>query len=158
MEVSMTKPKESKRKAESRSSAPEVSAPEPTKTSDSKADAPSSGGRTMEDIRRSLATSAEPVKRTRGKSEEKSTKKSKSTVHDAPRKGARDTPPPSSSSLAPPPVPTIPDAILYFMSLLPHAMTYDGPPIPPEAIFECLARSRLPLLPDARKAVAKRRP
>ena len=158
MEVSMARPKESKRKAESRSSASEVSAPEPTKTSDSKADAPSSGGRTMEDIRRSLATSADPVKRTRGKSEEKSTKKSKSTVHDAPRKGARDTPPPSSSSLAPPPVPTIPDAILYFISLLPHAMTYDGPPIPPEAIFECLARSRLPLLPDARKAVAKRRP
>ena len=143
----MARPKESKRKAESRSSASEVSAPELTKTSDSKADAPSSGGRTMEDIRRSLATSAEPVKRTRGKSEEKSTKKSKSAAHDAPRKGARDTPPPSSSSsLAPPPVPTIPDAILYFMSLLPHAMTYDGPPIPPEAIFECLARSRLCLL------------
>ena len=156
MEVPMKRSKDSKRKAEARSSAPEELVPDPTKTNDSKADAPSGGGgRTMEDIRRSLATSAEPVKRTRGKAEEKSAKKSKSAVNDASRKGVRDTPPPP---LGPPPVPMIPDAILYFMSLLPHAMTYDGPPIPPEAIFDCLARSRLPLLPDARKAVGKRRP
>ena len=114
-----------------------------------------SGRQTMEDIRRSLtSTASDPVKRTRGKNEtDKLAKKARGgpDAQSHTRKGgSRDTPPPP---------PMIPDAILYFMSLLPNAYTYDGPPIPPEAITECLLRSSLPVMPlcaDVRK-VGKRR-
>ncbi|CCU98863.1 unnamed protein product [Malassezia sympodialis ATCC 42132] len=85
------------------------------KASQNKAPAPEpapkveTGGRqSMEEIRRALATSSEPVKRTRPKAEpEKSSKKRKDTaVSEAARRPARDTPPP---------VPVLPDAVMYFM-------------------------------------------
>ena len=85
------------------------------KASQNKAPAPEpapkveTGGRqSMEEIRRALATSSEPVKRTRPKAEpEKTSKKRKDTaVSEAARRPARDTPPP---------VPVLPDAVMYFM-------------------------------------------
>jgi len=67
------------------------------------------GGRqSMEEIRRALATSSEPVKRTRPKAEaEKTNKKRKETAaSEVARRPVRDTPPPG---------PVLPDAVLYFM-------------------------------------------
>lgn len=82
---------------------------EPTNTSSQPAKAEAAGRQTMEEIRRSLVTSSEPVKRTRAKAEDKPSKKSKSSAASdtLTRKAARDTPPP-------PPF-VLPDAILYFM-------------------------------------------
>lgn len=67
------------------------------------------GGRqSMEEIRRALAASSEPVKRTRPKAEAEKTSKKRKEVQasDSVRRAVRETPPP---------VPALPEAVLYFM-------------------------------------------
>ncbi|WFC95429.1 mRNA 3'-end-processing protein rna14 [Malassezia brasiliensis] len=101
--------------------------------------AKSAGGRqTMEDIRKSLVANAEPLKKEdkRASSKEPPAKKAKHTAAEAPRR-ARTEP-------TPPPQPSLPEPLLYFLSLLPPAQVFDGPQIPPERILECIMHTSLP--------------
>ncbi|WFC99890.1 mRNA 3'-end-processing protein rna14 [Malassezia yamatoensis] len=113
------------------------------------------GGRqTMEDIRKSLLSSSEGTKKDekRATSKEPPTKKTKTASTENARR-ARTEP-------TPPPQPSLPEALLYFLSILPHAQVFDGPRIPPDSILECIMHTSLPIVPLAgydRKTQGSRR-
>ncbi|WFD33538.1 mRNA 3'-end-processing protein rna14 [Malassezia cuniculi] len=86
-----------------------------------------SGPRTMEDIRRALVAGGESEKRGTTPLREPASKKAKT----------------ESSGRAETPT-GIPDALTYFVSLLPAAALFDGPVFSPDAIVECLQHTALP--------------
>ncbi|WFD08036.1 mRNA 3'-end-processing protein rna14 [Malassezia vespertilionis] len=104
-----------------------------------KAEPNAAGRQSMEEIRKSLLA-GEPAKKDgekRGAKSDAAASSKKAKHTEPPRKARQDL------------VPPLPDALLYFLRILPNARDFDGPLVPPERILECLMHSTLPTVPLA---------